>query len=230
MVDRTAKGQLIERPVIVPTERGCLDGIYLRGDELPPLVIASPHPRLGGSMTSPVVNELAYAAARAGRASLRLDYRGVGASEGVLSDDLRDAAADVRAGIDHVLETTRAETIAIAGYSFGAWVALLVAKEDPRIDRVMVVSPPRAALEVDGIPSYADVEKPVIVVLGTEDELGSVAREQVLVAASRTARLHLLPGGNHALRAALVDLARLVPPFLGAKGRDVWRSDDDDRA
>ncbi len=68
------RGQLLERSVVIPCEGDCLDGIYLRGD-LGALLVVSPLPDEGGSMASPVSNELAYAAARSGCASLRLDYR-----------------------------------------------------------------------------------------------------------------------------------------------------------
>src|SRR5581483_6072513 len=104
--------------------------------ESPPLLVGSPHPKLGGSMQNGVVNELAYAAARCGRASLRFDYEGVGASEGEVSDDPERAAKDMKDALDHLLETTSAPTAAVAGYSFGCLPALLLAARDPRVDRL----------------------------------------------------------------------------------------------
>ena len=91
------RGQLLERSVVIPCEGDCLDGIYLRGS-LAGLLIAAPLPDEGGSMASPVSNELAYAAARSECASLRLDYRGVGGSEGSPPESLEDAASAHRRG------------------------------------------------------------------------------------------------------------------------------------
>src|SRR3982074_2839247 len=71
-------GQYLERSAVV----GDLDALYHRGTREPPCAIAAPHPALGGSMTSPVVAELAWALTRAGHPTLRFDYRGVGASRG----------------------------------------------------------------------------------------------------------------------------------------------------
>jgi alpha/beta superfamily hydrolase len=72
------EGQYLERSVVVDG----LDALYHRGPREPPCVIASPHPAMGGSMTSPVIAELAWALTRAGHATMRFDYRGVASSRG----------------------------------------------------------------------------------------------------------------------------------------------------
>ncbi|MBI3723461.1 alpha/beta hydrolase [bacterium] len=217
MVDQTAKGQLLERPVIVPHEGSCLDGIFLRGVDPPPLLVASPHPLLGGSMQHPVVNEIAYGAARVGRASLRFDYRGVGASEGEVSGDPERATGDTRAALEHLIETTGCESVAIAGYSFGCWPALLLAAREPRIDRVLLVAPPRASL---ALPDYASVSVPIVVVVGSEDALADPARERALAEAVHPrVRVETIREADHTFRSGLVELCRITERFLGAGAR-----------
>lgn len=212
------KGQLLERPVAIPAgssaSTACLDGIYLRGDG-PGLVIAPPLPLGGGSMQSAVANELAYAAARAKRASLRFDYRGVAGSEGQPTDDLAANSADLRASVDFVLETTRTEKVGVAGIGSGCWVALAAAKADPRIDRVLLVGPPRREGLPAGVPDYSSLGVPLLVVLGSNDPLGDVEAERALAAG--VGRVKLLEGAGTTLREALTELARLVPPFLGSE-------------
>ena len=78
-----------ERAVAIPLEGGeqALEGVFVAGldDDAVGVVVAAPHPLYGGSMDSPVVNEIAYAARKAGLASLRFNWRGVGASAGAIS-------------------------------------------------------------------------------------------------------------------------------------------------
>ena len=97
-------------------------------------------------MDSPVVNEIAWASARAGIASLRFNWRGVGASSGVASGDARDADADYAAALAHLAETVPGKVVA-CGYSFGAAAALRAARLHPRVGRVLLVAPPPSLLE-----------------------------------------------------------------------------------
>ena len=66
-------GQYLERSVVVKSGDFVLDALSHRGSRAPPCVLASPHPALGGSMTAPVIAELAWALTRAGHATLRFE-------------------------------------------------------------------------------------------------------------------------------------------------------------
>src|SRR5438105_7874156 len=138
-------GQYLERSVVV----GELDALYHRGKREPPCVIASPHPALGGSMLSPVIAELAWALTRAGHATMRFDYRGVGASRGASRHeagslrigDVSGEVEDLYEIANHLLATTHLSAVCAVGYSFGAAVALRAAP-DPRIERLALIAPP----------------------------------------------------------------------------------------
>ena len=81
-------------------EEGALEGVCQAG--LPGnawgSVIAPPHPLYGGSMDSPVVNEVAWASARSGVAAVRFNWRGVGASTGVPSGEAQRRRPRLRVG------------------------------------------------------------------------------------------------------------------------------------
>ena len=108
-------GQYLERAVTVKSGELSLDALYHRGQFPPACVLASPHPALGGSMTAPVIAELAWALTRAGHATLRFDYRGVGASQGqtrhppgsLRIGPLEDELADFFAAADQLRATAR---------------------------------------------------------------------------------------------------------------------------
>src|SRR5437667_10633847 len=117
-------GQYLERSVVV----GDLDALYHRGKRDPACAIASPHPALGGSMIAPVIAELAWALTRAGHATMRFNYRGVGSSRGVSRHqagsmqigDVSDEVEDLYKIADQLLATTHTETACAVGYSFRA--------------------------------------------------------------------------------------------------------------
>ncbi len=212
------KGQLLERPVIVPGPDGCLDGIFLRGGAAGVLV-ASPLPDAGGAMTNPLANEVAYAAAYAGRASLRLDYRGVGASEGARTSDLGALAADLAAGADFVLESTRGASLVVVGVASGAWAALALAAAEPRVDRVLLLNPPRRLGLPPGVPSYGALTQPLLIVLGDADPAVDPQAELLLTQEAGRGRVRVLPEAGPTLREALTDVSRLVTSFLGSERR-----------
>ena len=189
-------GQLLERPVLILAGEVCLDGIYLRGDG-PGLLVASPLPGSGGSMTNPVGCELAYAAAYAGAASLRLDYQGVGASEGDQSDVLDALTSDLRAGLTFLVESARGEPSAgavVAGLYSGAAAALRLAGEDERVSGLLLLCPDYAALQQP--PAYADLQVPVVEIQAGDDPLFNMGEVTERVDAARNARLHGDPRGG----------------------------------
>jgi alpha/beta superfamily hydrolase len=92
-----------------------LEAVWQAGDHKG-AVIAPPHPEYGGSLDSPVVNEIAYGLHREGYASLRFNWRGVGASQGRLSGDVDAAMEDYAAALGH-LERSRRATPASGSWS-----------------------------------------------------------------------------------------------------------------
>src|SRR5215212_4955585 len=82
-------------------------------------VIAHPHPLFGGTMDNKVVQTLARAFVQCGWTALRFNFRGVGASQGTY-DEGRGEAEDF---LTVVRELAGEGPIALAGFSFGAYVA-----------------------------------------------------------------------------------------------------------
>ena len=211
------RGQLLERPVIVPAAEGCLDGIYLRGVSLP-LLLAPALPGSGGSMTAPAISELAYAAAYCGRASLRIDYRGVGGSEGAPSAALEDAVEDLGYAVTHLCETVDGDEVAVAAVGSGAWAALGLAAQDPRVGRLLLVSPPRIGTPPPpGTPDYGAVVRPITVVVGAADGAADLEAERALGRAHPHVRVEWISEADATFRQGLTELAQRVPRLLGAE-------------
>jgi len=134
--------------IAMPGAPWALEGIFtgVAGADPGGAVVAAPHPLYGGSMDSPVVAELAWACQSAGYATVRFNWRGVGASGGEVSGDPALADSDYAAALDYLEETAPGPILA-AGYSFGAAAAVRVAHTRPRVRRLVLVSPPPALLD-----------------------------------------------------------------------------------
>ncbi|MBF5041064.1 alpha/beta hydrolase [Aggregicoccus sp. 17bor-14] len=123
------KGQFLERSTLIPVDTGAgpasevMEGTAHRGERQPPLLILPPRPEEGGGMDHVLAAELAFAAARAGHATLRFNYRGVGASQGARGDQ-EALGRDAAAALDVALENARGPAAALAALHGSAPVAL----------------------------------------------------------------------------------------------------------
>jgi len=192
--------------------RTALEGIFLAGgdSEAAGAVVAPPHPLYGGSMDSPVVSEIAYACRAAGLASLRFNWRGVGASAGAVSGEPDEADEDYSAATRYLEETLPGALVA-AGYSFGAAAALRAAGRHPRVRRLLLVAPPRALLDEAALRSFGG---PVLLVAGEYDALAPAAELEALAAGLPKAQLRTVPEADHFFVSGLGLLGRAVEEWI----------------
>ncbi len=218
-------GQYLERAVTVSSGEVSLDALYHRGLVDPPCVIASPHPALGGSMTAPVIAELAWALTRAGHATLRFDYRGVGASQGqtrhapgsLQISALDDELADFFAATDQLRATASATAgagpcagLCAVGYSFGAAV-VMAAAEDPRLSRIILIAPPTALADFSALRTLT---KPALVVCAHHDPLC----DRALLQPGPQGALEIIPHSDPSFRRGLTQLGKLCADWLRSGG------------
>jgi alpha/beta superfamily hydrolase len=184
-----------EQGVAIPIEAEALalEGAWQAGEGKGGGVIAPPHPLYGGSLDHPVVNELAYALYSEGLPSLRFNWRGVGASQGEPSGDAGVALRDYSAAVEQLARTVSGPLIA-AGYSFGAIAALGAALADARLKALVLVAPPVRMLQ--GLP-LCDLERPLLVIAGTEDAFASPTELRAALDGVAGARLELIEGADH---------------------------------
>ena len=189
-----------------------LEGIYLSGsqDDGRGAVVAPPHPLYGGSMDSPVANEVAYACERRGLASLRFNWRGVGASAGTPSSETAHAEEDYGAALAH-LEETVPGAITACGYSFGAIVALGCAGRWARVRRLLLVAPPLAALDSAALEAF---HGRVLVIAAEQDGLAPPAGLESALAALDRAELVVVPEADHFFAAGLARMGRAICDWL----------------
>jgi alpha/beta superfamily hydrolase len=193
-----------------------LGGVSSDPGEAGGAVIAAPHPLYGGSMDSPVVAELAYACRRAGYATVRFNWRGVGASGGAVNGDPEQADADYAAALAYLEETVSGPIVA-AGYSFGAAAAVRTASANPRVRRLLLVAPPPALLDVGALAQFRGS---ALVVVGSNDSFASTAELERLLGDDPRRRLEVIPEADHFFFACgLGDISRIARDWLASAAR-----------
>jgi alpha/beta superfamily hydrolase len=175
--------------------------------------VAHPHPLYGGSLENKVVSTLARLFAALGWLAVRSNFRGVGATEGQ-HDDGRGELEDLL----HLIEaiawlpgSTPSRPIALAGFSFGSFVAAQAAVHLQRHGN------PARHLTLVGAAAgkwpMPDVDPSSLVVHGELDE--TIPLPDVLAwARSCGVPVVVVPGGEHFFHGRLPILKRLVTRHL----------------
>lgn len=152
------------------------DGTALEGDVLTPddpvgaAVVCHPHPQYGGSRRDTVVAGLSRGLVDAGLRVLRFDFRGVGGSSGSHGGGPPEQT-DLLAAINVV--AAGGLPVTIAGYSFGADIALSVAHD--AASGWLVAAPPLMVFPPEQLVAGAD-PRPVHVIVGAHDEIAEPDR------------------------------------------------------
>jgi alpha/beta superfamily hydrolase len=178
-------------------------------------VVCHPHPLYGGSMYNNVVDAILEAMWPAGYATLRFNFRGVGGSEGE-HDGGPGEVDDALAALAFILAQpgVRQEGAVMAGYSFGAMVAVSAGYERAEIARIVAVALPLAMADAR-IPDGAS--KPVLLVSGDRDSYSPVAGLQTLKSRiGDSARLEIVAGADHFFGGREGELARAIADALKA--------------
>jgi alpha/beta superfamily hydrolase len=118
---------LLEEPEGGPAREACL--------------VCHPHPLYGGTMHNKVVYRMARALRRSGSVVLRFNFRGVGRSQGAHDHGMGELE-DARLLMDWLRSRYSGLPNSVAGFSFGARIALRLGCSLHGIQRVIAVGVP----------------------------------------------------------------------------------------
>ena len=164
-------------------------------------LICHPNPTQGGTMDNKVVQTLARAFLQMGWRTVRFNFRGIGQSEGVW-DEGRGEVDDALAA----LAATRApgETLILAGFSFGGYVASQAAlRIEDKAQRLVLVGPATSRFDTAPVPPDT---------LVIQGEVDDVVPMQAVLDWARPQNLPVVvvPGVGHFFHGQLPLLKNLV--------------------
>jgi alpha/beta superfamily hydrolase len=181
--------------VDLPGPAGRLEGIL----ETPPsprfaALVLHPHPLLGGTMHNHATYRIAKAACRAGGAALRIQFRGVGRSEGKHTGGPGELA-DARAALLWLSGRMPGLPLLTGGMSFGCWIALQLGCAEPEVQGILAAGVASRTLSLGFLPGCP---KRVAAIQAAADEFGSVEEVKALMAGPAGERqLTIVAGATH---------------------------------
>lgn len=130
--------------VIFNGPEGRIEGRYHQAENksAPAALILHPHPLYGGTMNNKVVYALYNAFKQNGFSVLRINFRGVGRSQGQF-DNGTGELADATTALDWLqIQNPDISSFWVSGFSFGAWIAMQLMMRRPEVDVFAVAAPP----------------------------------------------------------------------------------------
>ncbi len=175
-------------------------------------VACHPHPLYGGAMSNKVVYALASAALAQGLVSVRFNFRGVGASQGV-HDSARGETDDCLAVVEWLRAQQPGLPLLLSGFSFGAYVSLKAAA-CARPAALVSIAPPFGRY-FDEAAQPAHPGCPWLAIHSRDDD--TVAYEEtaaILRGYDPPPTLVTVDGAGHFFHGRLQEIGKAVAPFL----------------
>ncbi len=150
---------------------------------------------------------LAKGAVSAGGVALRIQFRGVGLSDGAHTGGPGELA-DARAALLWLSGRYPALPLHLGGMSFGAWIALQLGCAEPDVQGIVGAGLASRTLQLGFLPACA---RRVAAIQAASDELGPVSEVEALMAGPPSLRrLSIVPGTTHLFLESLPAYRRAV--------------------
>jgi len=177
-----------------------------RSADTPVAVVCHPHPLHGGTLTNKVTHMVARAFVELGVETLRFNFRGVGKSSGVFDHGVGEVR-DLQVAVDWLRARYPVAPLWLAGFSFGAFVALS-GQAQVKAARLLLVAPPVAMFD---FPVESGVTIPWLIIQGSADEIVDPAQVSAWAQwQANTPKYRCLEGAGHFFHGRLIDLRQQI--------------------
>jgi len=207
--------------VIISGNVGRIEGRYHQNPnpKAPVALVLHPHPLYGGTMNNKITYNLYKAFANNGYSVLRINFRGVGKSQGKFDNgigELMDITAVINWLHDQNMEAT---DFWIAGFSFGAWIALQTVMRRPEIENYILVAPPASKYDFNFIvPCSASG----LIIQGEKDEI-TKEQDSARLAEKLSARdgaeiaYQMVPNADHFFKEQMPEFEEVVDNYIKSR-------------
>ena len=197
---------------------GRIEGMYSESTDprAPTALVLHPHPVYGGTMNNKVVYNLYKTLFNNGFTVLRINFRGVGKSMGEYDEGVGEMM-DAATALDWLQTHYPISRVTlIAGFSFGAWIAMQLIMRRPEITNFIAVAPPVTKYDFSFL---SPCPIPGLIMQGDRDSV--VSEESVYEMSQRLAKqkninidYRMIAGADHFFREKIDDFNDEVDDYL----------------
>jgi alpha/beta superfamily hydrolase len=216
---KTREKGLKQKQVFFPCGKLTLEGLWYVPDGngvFPAVVLCHPHPLYGGSMDNNVILALSAALVKKSIIAFMFNFRGVGGSQGRFGGGIAEQE-DVAAAIGWIMSQpeTDNDRLGLAGYSFGAMVALPAGCMHDSVKALALISMPSGPEQVSQLQAC---EKPKLLISGTNDMVVPIGESELMgKKAAEPKQFELISGADHIWWGYEPILSGKVVDFFGDK-------------
>ncbi len=181
----------------------------------PIALILHPNPLHEGSMNNKVVYEMYKQFVSNDFSVLRINFRGVGKSQGTFDGGVGELI-DAASALDWLEDRHQDGQYWVAGFSFGAWIAMELAMRRPEIMRFVLATPPVNKYDFSFL---SPCPAPGLIVQGNLDSV--VSESAVAEFVDKTCKnrntnikYHVINGADHFFRGKLSELGVTINTYI----------------
>ena len=198
--------------MMIPTPTGQLEAhLEQPAEAARAIVICHPHPQYGGSMHDAVVDTVEGVARRHAFATLRFNFRGVGASTGRFDNGVGEVD-DLLAALAWMRDRTQRSPVWLAGYSFGSNIVWRAISRAGELGGALLIAPPVALMDFAERPTSPP--KLTLIAGDRDDYVDGAALSRWANDAAPGATVETVRGADHFFSGTHAQLARAVEQAL----------------
>ncbi len=204
--------------VVFSGPAGRIEGRYTQAldSKAPVALVLHPHPLYGGTMNNKVVYSAYKSFVDQGFTTLRINFRGVGRSQGTFDNGVGELT-DAATAMDWLqLHNPLASTYFVAGFSCGSWICMQLIMRRPEINSFIALAPPVNKYDFSFL---SPCPIPGLIVQGDKDSI--VSEEAVVEMVERLSKqkqsrieYKTIHGGDHFFREKLDELEQVLGEYI----------------
>lgn len=197
---------------------GRIEGRYTPSEDkkAPVVLVLHPHPVYGGTMNNKVVYHTFKKFVDNGFSALRINFRGVGRSQGEFDNGVGELT-DAATALDWLqIQNPYSNEFWIAGFSFGSWIGMQLLMRRPEVNNFVAISPP---VNKSDFSFLSPCPIPGVIIQGNQDSIVPEPHvadfvDKFLSSSDCDIEYKMIEGADHFFRNKLDDLGDALDDYI----------------